>query len=60
MFQLDTDTSRTLAREHQAGLGRDWQHASPGRPHRVESRRGHRRLRLHWLRTQLRPVSQAS
>jgi len=60
MFQLDTDTSRTLVREHQAGLGRDWQRVSLARPGRVESRRGHRRFRLHWLRTQLRPASHAS
>jgi hypothetical protein len=60
MFQLDTDASRALVREHQAGLGRDWQRVSLARPDHVESRRGHRRFRLHWLRTQLRPASHAS
>ena len=59
MFQLDTDASRTLVREHQAELGRDWRRVSLARPDRVESR-GHRRFRLHWLRTQLRPASHAS
>jgi hypothetical protein len=61
MFHSDTEASRQFAREHQAELKRDWQSVNPARPDVVASRsRQHRRLRLSWLRTHLRPANHTS
>ena len=60
VLQPDIETSRQLAREHQAELKRSWQHASPAPPQVVESRRRRPSLRLPWLRTQLRPADHTS
>lgn len=60
MFHPDSEASRQLVREHQAELKRDWQSVRPARPHVVESRRRHLRIRLAWLRTQLRPANHTS
>jgi len=57
MFHPDAHISRQLVREHHSRLEREWGSANPGRSRVVESRRRHRRLRLSWLRTQLRPAS---
>jgi hypothetical protein len=56
MYQLDIDAARQLAREHQAELRRDWQHANADRPEPIQAR-GRlqpRRLRPPWIR--LRPT----
>lgn len=60
MFHPDTEASRQLVREHQAGLKRDWQWVSPAKPEVVARRsRQHWRGRLSWLRTHLRPANRA-
>jgi hypothetical protein len=61
MFHSDTEASRQFAREHQAELKRDWQPVKLARPDVVASRsRRHRRVRLSWLRTHLRPANHTS
>jgi len=56
MLDPDTDIKRHLVRERQAALAQDWQWINPARPDAVETRRRHRRLRLTWFGTQLRPA----
>ncbi len=61
MLYRDTDISRQLANERHAELKQDWEWVNPAaRQDVVESRRQHRRFRLEWLRTHLRPADHAS
>jgi hypothetical protein len=61
MFPRDTEATRQFVREHQATLKQDWRSADPARRDVVASRgRRHRRLRLSWLRTHLRPANHTS
>ena len=55
MLYPDMETARYLARQHQAELRRDWEWVNPHQRRIVQSRRRRNwRLRLSWVRAQLR------
>ena len=54
MLYPDSEAARLNARAHQERLRSDWEWINPHQSRLVESRRRSWRLRLGWLRTQLR------
>jgi hypothetical protein len=57
LYHPDLETSSLMAQDRRSDLKSDWEWINPAQPRVVPSSRRHWRLRLRWLRTQLRIAS---